>query len=179
MIDCPPPHSTATTPNTTTTTTAAAAPMSGNGPTEGLDFIETEEDVRAVEAATLKIQSTFRGKKIRSKFGGQKQADEASGKQSETGQLDSEATLEDRSSKEQSDRAASELSDKVAEMQVNDNKSSSSSSQQKGAPDNVSITFRSAGGSPRSQPSRRLAVFNFGRLSMNFRCHSHGSVLVR
>lgn len=44
--------------------------------TEGLDFIETEEDVKAVEAATLKIQSTFRGKKIRSKFGAANKTEE-------------------------------------------------------------------------------------------------------
>lgn len=37
--------------------------------TEGVDFIETEEDVEAVESAVVKIQSTFRGKKIRSKLG--------------------------------------------------------------------------------------------------------------
>jgi len=111
---------------------------------EGVDFIETEEDAKAVEAATLKIQSTFRGKKIRSKFGGGGQTGAQTGGQT-AGQTDGQkaektgdipedreppATKEPPSDKLQQERAARELSKKVAEMQVHDKETSPGEKQQ-------------------------------------------------
>lgn len=111
---------------------------------EGLDFIETEEDVKAVEAATLKIQSTFRGKKIRSKLTPTKASDDASsGAKSEQAkekekekdkkeavQVNKSAGQQQTSSKSSSTTATTtskpgssetELSKRIGEMQVNDN----------------------------------------------------------
>lgn len=67
-----------------------------------MDFIETEEDAEAVESAVVKIQSTFRGKKIRSKLN-QKQPEA----EQQIKQADQVAKAE-------------ELSKKVATMEVND-----------------------------------------------------------
>lgn len=100
--------------------------------TEGVDFIETEEDARAVEAATLKIQSTFRGKKIR-KLGAkeeqQKRETSDAGRQ-QSGQTSGEPGAE----------LAKELSDKVAGMQVNDNSGDQMKASAGGAAHSVSST---------------------------------------
>ena len=99
----------------------------GPNSAEGVDFIETEEDAKAVEAATLKIQSTFRGKKFRSKLGADKKPAEKVGdskeccKDKEKEKEEAKEKAKEKESGEQSSaKAAQELSAKVAEMQVND-----------------------------------------------------------
>lgn len=77
-----------------------------------------------MEAATLKIQSTFRGKKIRSKLGGGSASaapPEAEKKTLEEGPKKLQAEQGVQSSRGDVE-AASELSEKISEMQVNDKK---------------------------------------------------------
>ena len=127
---------------------------------EGVDFIETEEDAEAVESAVVKIQSTFRGKKIRSKLG-QKQAAGAASKQPQGSAAEQASRVEPRQ-EEEAERAASaasktsaadksepaegeqheELGGRLSRMQVNDN-----SSANKG-PQNVSSGREPIGAPP-------------------------------
>lgn len=109
---------------------------------EGVDFIETEEDVEAVESAVVKIQSTFRGKKIRSKLGQKAEVKEGSGSKENTA-LKSHTTKADFSKEGSNNNSKSaktegatkqvstdeELNKKVANMQVNDNSHDASKQQ--------------------------------------------------
>lgn len=88
-----------------------------------MDFIETEEDAEAVESAVVKIQSTFRGKKIRSKLGGA-----ASKTQASTSNAQSE-----QKEPQKEERSEEELNKKVATMQVNDNSGGSAEANRESA----------------------------------------------
>lgn len=99
-----------------------------------MDFIETEEDAEAVESAVVKIQSTFRGKKIRSKLSQKpaeaSKANEKAEKSSSKGGADPVAESSVDKDKKSNSLADSknrieaddeELNKKVSTMQVNDN----------------------------------------------------------
>lgn len=85
--------------------------------TEGLDFIENEGDVVAVESAALKIQSTFRGKKFRSKA---KPAQEAASPSSSAHGSDKSSDGAKSKLEPAAQHAEDKLTADVASMQVNE-----------------------------------------------------------
>lgn len=99
-----------------------------------MDFIETEEDAEAVESAVVKIQSTFRGKKIRSKLNKQtpspannEAAAEIQSRPTETGASRKTDETGGGGGGTKNQRDEEELKRGVATMQVNDNNNNHSS----------------------------------------------------